>query len=124
MWKTWRSAKTGRKYRFMTNNNAWPRVVIVGGGFGGLEAAHSLRKAPVQITVVDRTNHHVFQPLLYQVATAGLSPADIAAPIRGILHKQRNVDVLLAEVTGVDTQGRRVLTRDQAIPYDWLVLAT
>lgn len=80
-----------------------PRVVIVGSGFGGLQAACALRHVPVQVTVIDRSNHHLFQPLLYQVATAGLSPADISAPIRGILKKQANTRVLMAEVTGVDT---------------------
>src|SRR5580700_11281860 len=101
-----------------------PRVVIVGGGFGGIQAAHALRKAPVQITVVDRNNHHLFQPLLYQVATAGLSPADISAPIRGILRKQANTSVMLAEVTGVDTQKQQVLMHDRSIPYDYLIVAT
>src|SRR6266704_3122803 len=81
-----------------------PRVVIVGAGFGGLQAARALRKAPVEVTVIDRSNHHLFQPLLYQVATAALSPADISAPIRGILRGQANARVILAEVTGVDVQ--------------------
>jgi len=101
-----------------------PHVVIVGGGFGGLYAARALRRAPVRITLVDRRNHHLFQPLLYQVATGGLSPADIAAPIRGILSRQANVTVLLAEASGVDLQGRRLLLRDGALAYDQLVLAT
>src|SRR5512134_3135601 len=100
-----------------------PHVVIVGGGFGGLYAARALRKAPVRVTLVDRRNHHLFQPLLYQVATAGLSPADIAAPIRSILSRQRNVTVLLAEATGVDLPGRRLLLRDGALAFDQLVLA-
>jgi NADH dehydrogenase FAD-containing subunit len=82
-----------------------PQVVIVGAGFGGLQAARALRHAPVQVTVIDRSNHHLFQPLLYQVATADLSPADIAAPIRSILKHQKNTSVILAEVTGVDRQG-------------------
>lgn len=103
---------------------AGPHIVIVGGGFGGLTAAQSLRKAPARVTVIDRTNHHVFQPLLYQVATAGLSPADIAAPIRAILHKQANTDVRMAEVTGVDTARRLVLMGDHALPFDFLILAT
>ncbi len=107
-----------------TDNANLPRVVVVGGGFGGLEAARALGKAPVQVTLIDRNNYHLFQPLLYQVATAGLSPADIAAPIRNILHHQRNLDVLMAEVTGVDTQGRRVLMSDRSLPYDYLILAT
>lgn len=90
-----------------------PHVVIVGAGFGGLQAAKSLQQAPVQVTVIDRSNHHLFQPLLYQVATADLSPADIAAPIRSILRKQHNTPVILAEVTGVDVQGQRVLMHER-----------
>src|SRR5438270_4023707 len=101
-----------------------PHVVIVGAGFAGLHAARGLRDAPVQVTVIDRTNHHLFQPLLYQVATASLSPADISAPIRGVLGKQSNTEVILGEVTGVDVQEQRVLMHDQSIPYDYLVLAT
>jgi NADH dehydrogenase len=101
-----------------------PRVVIVGGGFGGLNAARRLARAPVHVTVVDRSNHHLFQPLLYQVATAGLSPADISTPIRFILRRQRNAEVMMAEVTGINIAGRRLLTHDRAIPYDYLVLAT
>ena len=101
-----------------------PHVVVVGAGFAGLHAAKGLRNAPVKVTVIDRTNHHLFQPLLYQVATAFLSPADISAPIRGVLGNQRNTEVLLAEVTGVDVPGQQVLTRDRSIAYDYLVLAT
>ncbi len=101
-----------------------PRVVIIGAGFGGLQAARALSNAPVHVTVIDRQNHHLFQPLLYWVATAGLSPADISSPIRGILRKQKNAEVLLAEVTGVDLQQQRVLMGDRALPYDYLVLAT
>ncbi|MGH7004103.1 MAG: FAD-dependent oxidoreductase, partial [Alphaproteobacteria bacterium] len=86
-----------------------PRVVIVGAGFGGLAAAHALRKAPVDIIVIDKRNYHLFQPLLYQVATAGLSPAQIASPIRGILRGQRNATVVMAKVTGVDKAGKAVL---------------
>ncbi len=85
-----------------------PQVVIVGGGFGGLKAAEALAKLPVRITVVDRKNHHTFQPLLYQVATAGLSPAEIAAPIREILGHYRNVEVLLGEAIGVDVASRKL----------------
>src|SRR2546422_9943142 len=88
---------------------ALPHVVIVGAGFGGLQAARALRDAPVQVTVIDRNNHHLFQPLLYQVATASLSPADICAPIRGVLSKQKNTEVLMGEVTGVDPRTQRVL---------------
>ena len=105
-------------------NTPLHRVVIIGGGFGGLEVARTLRDAPVRITLIDRNNHHLFQPLLYQVATAGLSPADIAAPIRNILRDQRDVEVIMAEVTGIDKGARSVLTADRAIPYDYLVLAT
>src|SRR5579875_1702222 len=101
-----------------------PRVVIVGAGFGGLEAARGLRHAPVRVTVIDRSNHHLFQPLLYQVATAGLSPAEISAPIRAVLRHQANAEVFLAEVTGVDVAGKRVLLGDEAVPYDYLILAT
>jgi NADH dehydrogenase len=99
-----------------------PHVVILGGGFGGLYAARSLRKAPVRVTVVDRQNHHLFQPLLYQVATATLSPGEIASPIRGLLG--RETTVLLAEVTGVDVAGKRVLLADGELAYDSLIIAT
>lgn len=99
-------------------------MVILGGGFGGLYAAKALRRAPVTVTVVDRRNHHLFQPLLYQVATAGLNPADIAAPIRSILRGQDNVRVLLAEAKAIDTAGRRVVLTDGEIGYDALIVAT
>ena len=99
------------------------RVVIVGAGFGGLNAAEKLAGAPVQITVIDQKNYHTFQPLLYQVATAGLSPGEIAAPIRSILSRHRNVEVLMAEVTGFDLDRRMVKTPDQEIPYDSLIVA-
>src|SRR5262249_39412648 len=101
-----------------------PRIVVVGGGFGGLKAAGALARLPVQITVVDRKNHHTFQPLLYQVATAGLSPAEIAAPIRGILPRHENVEVLLGEVLGFDVEHRIVKFRDFELPYDYLVVAS
>jgi NADH dehydrogenase len=101
-----------------------PHVVIVGGGFGGLWAARALRKAPVRITLVDRRNHHLFQPLLYQVATAALNPSDIAAPIRSILRNQKNALVLFAEATGIDVPGKRVILDDGALTYDHLILAT
>jgi NADH:quinone reductase (non-electrogenic) len=101
-----------------------PHIVIVGGGFGGLTAAQKLRRAPVQITLIDRTNHHLFQPLLYQVAIAGLSPAEIAAPIRSILRRQKNVQVVLGEVTGIDLDGKLVKTRDRDFAYDFLVLSS
>jgi NADH dehydrogenase len=99
------------------------RVVIVGGGFGGLAAAAALGRAPVDITLVDRRNHHVFSPLLYQVATAGLSPGDIASPIRWILRSQRNVKVWLAEARAVDVATRTVQLDGEAVPYDYLILA-
>ena len=101
-----------------------PHVVVVGAGFGGLTAVRALRRAPVRITLVDRRNHHLFQPLLYQVATAALSPADIAYPVRSILRRQRNAEVLLADVVAVDRPGRRLLLSDGALPFDYLVLAT
>jgi NADH dehydrogenase len=101
-----------------------PRVVIVGGGFGGLAAARALKHADARILLIDKQNHHLFQPLLYQVATAALSPADIAWPIRRILRGQRNASVLMAEVTGVDARGRQVICGGRSEPFDYLVLAT
>jgi NADH dehydrogenase len=106
-----------------------PRVVIVGGGFGGLQAALHLGETPAHVTVIDRNNHHLFQPLLYQVATATLSPGEISAPIRHILSNQKNTDVFMAEVTGVDTEQQCVLVHDQSmhehvIPYEYLIIAT
>ncbi len=101
-----------------------PHVVIVGAGFGGVEAARALSRRPVDITIVDANNHHCFQPLLYQVATASLSPADIAWPIRGIFRHRRNVSVVLGRVTGVDRAARTVQTDFGAIAYDYLILAT
>jgi len=104
--------------------SARPHVVIVGGGFAGLNAARALRRADVDITVVDRHNHHVFQPLLYQVATAALSPGDIASPIRWILRRQRNVRVLLATVTAVEAAGKAIVLDDGTrLPFDHLILA-
>jgi NADH dehydrogenase len=101
-----------------------PRVVIVGGGFGGLEATKVLECEEVRVTLIDRTNYHLFQPLLYQVATAALSPADIAAPLRGVLSECRNVEVILAEVDSVDANARCVKARDVSVDYDYLILAT
>jgi NADH dehydrogenase len=103
-----------------------PHVVILGGGFGGIRAARALRTAPVRITLIDRTNHHVFQPLLYQVATAGLAGSDIASPIRWMLRHQRNATVLMSEVSAIDPE-RRVVKLDDEVPdleYDYLIAAT
>ena len=100
-----------------------PHVVIVGGGFGGLHAALSLKNAPVQVTLIDRRNFHLFQPLLYQVATGGLSPGNIASPLRAVLKRQKNTRVLLAEVTGFDVANRRAILRDGQVEYDTLVVA-
>src|ERR1700745_2157540 len=100
-----------------------PRVVIVGAGFGGLNAARGLASSPVQGTIVDRKNHHPFQPLLYQVATAGLSPGEIAAPIRSVFRDDANVISLLEEVQTFDLAHRIVKTSEQNIPYDYLVVA-
>ncbi|MBZ5638832.1 MAG: NAD(P)/FAD-dependent oxidoreductase [Acidobacteriia bacterium] len=101
-----------------------PHVVILGGGFGGLYAARALRRAPVRVTVVDKRNHHLFQPLLYQVATAALNPSDIAVPIRRILRQQRNASVALAEATNIDTKARRVVLVDGVVDYDFLIVTT
>jgi len=100
------------------------RVVVIGGGFAGLWAVRNLRKAPVAITLVDRSNHHLFQPLLYQVATAGLAAPSIAAPLRHILRDQRNVTVLMGEVQRIDTDARNVVLPDLALPYDYLLVAS
>jgi NADH dehydrogenase len=100
-----------------------PKVVIVGGGFGGLSAARRLKGAPVDVLLVDRRNHHVFQPLLYQVATAGLSPGDIASPIRWILRKQKNIRVWLGQADRVDFERRVLVLDDGEAPYDYLILA-
>ena len=105
------------------SDSAIPIVVIVGGGFGGLNAARSLASARVRITVIDRRNYHTFQPLLYQVATAGLSPGEIAAPFRSILRSHKNVEVLMSEVTGFDLANRVVETADAMVPYDYLIVA-
>jgi len=99
------------------------RVVIVGAGFGGLNAAQTLAKTPVQVTIIDRKNHHTFQPLLYQVATAGLSPGEIAAPIRSIFRAHKNVEVLMSEVTGFDLERRIVHTPETDVGYDYLIVA-
>ncbi len=101
-----------------------PRVVIVGAGFGGLAVAKALGGEPVQVTVLDRENHHLFQPLLYQVATAGLSPANIAQPVRSILRQHENIEVLMADVTGFNLEKKLVLAGERSIPFDYLVVAT
>jgi NADH:ubiquinone reductase (H+-translocating) len=108
----------------MQSSNQRPRVVIAGAGFGGLQATKGLAKAAVDVTLIDAQNHHCFQPLLYQVATAALSPADVAWPIRAILRKQQNARVIMARVTSVDVQARRVHTTEIDLDYDYLVLAT
>ncbi len=101
-----------------------PRVVIIGAGFGGLEAAKKLAGKGVRVTMVDRTNYHLFQPLLYQVATAALSPADIAAPVRAILSKSKNMEVILAEVESIDVNAKKVRMVDEELDYDYLIVAT
>jgi NADH dehydrogenase len=101
-----------------------PHVVVVGGGFGGTHAAHTLRNAPVRVTVIDRTNHSIFHPLLYQVASAGLSSDEIAVPIRFLLRRQRNSEVMMAEVTAVDVRQRRLWMSTRQLSYDYLILAT
>jgi NADH:ubiquinone reductase (H+-translocating) len=108
----------------MSNKDREPHVVVVGSGFGGMAAAHGLKRAPVRVTIVDRANHHLFQPLLYQVATAALSPADIAAPIRRVFRHQPNVRVMLADATAVDVEQKKVILTDGVVNYDILILAT
>jgi NADH dehydrogenase len=102
---------------------ALPKVFIVGGGFAGLEAAKALAQAPAEVTLVDRRNHHVFQPLLYQVATASLSPADISAPIRTVLRGQRNCQIALAEVSAINVDSRHLIFSNGHAEYDYLILA-
>ena len=108
----------------MTAWNGLHRVVIIGGGFGGLYAAKSLRRAPVRVTLIDRRNFHLFQPLLYQVATGGLSPGEIASPLRHVLRNSRNTEVLLGEVVDIDVANRKVVLLDGAVEYDTLIVAT
>src|SRR2546430_14716569 len=100
------------------------KVVILGGGFGGLAAAQKLKRASVEVTLIDRRNFHLFQPLLYQVATGSLSPGEIAAPLRSVLRRQANTRVLLGNATGLDAAGRRLLLEDGEVPYDSLIVAT
>jgi NADH:quinone reductase (non-electrogenic) len=106
------------------SQNRKPQVIIIGAGFGGLQAAKKLGRKNVRVTLIDRTNYHLFQPLLYQVATAALSPADIAAPVRSVLSKYKNVEVILAEVQSVDIAAKKVNTADLEFDYDYLILAT
>src|SRR5437660_2922498 len=106
------------------SQNQKPHVIIIGAGFGGLQAAKKLGRKDVRVTVIDRTNYHLFQPLLYQVATAALSPADIAAPVRAVLSKFKNVEVILAEVQAVDVDAKKVKTADLELDYDYLIVAT
>src|SRR6267154_161820 len=118
-------SNAGMEPRAMSDTqNSKPRVVIVGGGFGGLSAAKSLAGQPFEITLIDRNNHHLFQPLLYQVATAALSPADIASPIRGIFRDNPRLRVLCGTVTAVDVAARRLIVDGRAVAYDALVIAT
>jgi NADH dehydrogenase len=114
------SARSGT----LPSTAARPRVVILGAGFGGLNAAQALKRAPVDVTIIDRRNYHLFQPLLYQVATAGLSPAQIATPIRRILAGQKNATVIMARVIGIDRERRVVITQSREVPYDYLIVAT
>src|SRR5437588_5943150 len=106
------------------SQNQKPHVIIIGAGFGGLQAAKKLGRKNARVTVIDRTNYHLFQPLLYQVATAALSPADIAAPVRSVLSKCKNVEVILAEVESVDIEAKKVKTPELEIDYDYLIVAT
>ncbi len=106
-----------------TQSSTRPHVVIVGGGFGGLETAKRLRKSAVRVTLVDRHNYHLFQPLLYQVATGGLSPANIATPLRSIVRKQANCEVIMAEVIDFDLANNRLILADGELDYDDLVVA-
>src|SRR5258705_319516 len=110
--------------RMQSTARKQPQVIVVGAGFGGLEAGEKVACEGVRLTLIGRTNYHLFQPLLYQVATAALSPADIAAPVRAILSKCKNVEVILAEVESVDVEARKVKTKDRVFDYDYLILAT
>src|SRR6202030_3078324 len=122
--RAWRTTLLEHVRSTLMAENVAPHVVIIGGGFGGLDAARTLAGAPVRVTLIDRHNYHLFQPLLYQVATAALSPGDIASPIRWILRRQRNVQVLLAEAQAIDAAHRQVMIDSDAISYDYLIVAT
>src|SRR5215470_2490515 len=129
MRRTWAAATRRRPRCCVTARRSYwnsmrPTVVVVGAGFGGLRAARALKRAPADVLLVDRHNYHLFQPLLYQVATAGLEPEEIAKPVRAVLRGQRNFDFRLARVSGVDFAARRLATDDGPIGYDYLVLAT
>src|ERR1700694_3102749 len=113
-----------RDLKSQMTDKSIPRVVIVGAGFGGRTAARRIARLPVQVTVVDRKNHHTFQPLLYQVVTAGLSPGEIAAPIRWILRSHSNVQVLLEEVLDFNLEQKKVITKEQVLDYDYLIIAS
>jgi len=119
-----RDVKSNPGRRTATPPDRRPHVVILGGGFGGLYAARALKRARVRVTLIDRSNYHLFQPLLYQVATAALNPSDIAIPIRRIVRRQANVNVILAEAVAVDTPAKRVILSDGVVSYDYLIVAT
>ena len=102
-----------------SSNSKKPHVVVIGGGFGGLQTALSLRKTDCEVTLVDRQNHHLFQPLLYQVATGGLSPSNIAAPLRRVLRKHKNCKTIMAEVTDVDLANKKVILADGELEFDY-----
>jgi NADH dehydrogenase len=122
--RSWNLNAEEREVRNDVQAGATHQVAVVGAGFGGLAAIKALRRAPVSVTVIDRQNYHLFQPLLYQVATASLNPSDISSPIRRIIRHQRNTEVMLADVTGFDLEGRRVVLADGEVPYDSLIIAT
>lgn len=118
------SSSWNRKQESFTSSESFPHVVIVGAGFGGLRAARALKRGDVRVTVIDRRNHHLFQPLLYQVATAGLSPGDIAYPIRAVLRRQINTQVFLAEVIAIHPGSRKIIVDNGELGYDYLIVAT
>ncbi len=117
-------AKLDAPEAFTAMRNRRPRVVVIGGGFGGLEAVKRLKGEEMDITLLDRSNHHLFQPLLYQVATAGLTPANIARPLREIFKHQQNVEVILSEAKRIDVEARKIITEDLVLDYDYLIVAT